>query len=269
MLIGCPGPCPNFFFLSTAKVNFNTVDIADNVESIYIKQALLNLSRTIDDPTSIPSQIDIAAGTAQTSNSVTPTATAPFSSSIARAPTGVTNTLAGSGLSIGLSDAWQQSWTISPITDGDNLRNLRALYRYVVVENANLRTEYQPALINSGGKFALDPYALREPHCVLCTNRLVPNPHLHKGWLYWSSDDPAVRPRLPPPGIGTVDLGRWGRHELYMAATDFDRGYLNDFVLFTMGSGAGPSAATTKQGTGGAASKRFELIIPQQIQPQQ
>jgi hypothetical protein len=257
---------------ASTQLNYNTLDIAENVESVYVRQALINLSRTIDDQTTVPSQIEIAAGTAQTSNSVTPSLTAPFSHAVTRAASGaVTSTaLAGGGLSLGASDAWQQSWTISPVTDGDNLRNLRALYRYVVVEGADLRREYQPALALTGGKYVIDPYALLKPHCVLCTTSLIPNQRLHKGWLFWSSDDPEIPARMPAAGVQTVDLGHWGRHELYMSAEDFRRGYLNDFVLFTMGTGPGPSAPSAKGSAGpGAAGKRFELIIPQQIQPQQ
>jgi hypothetical protein len=261
---------------ASTQLNYNTVDIAGNVESIYVRQALANLSRTIDDPTAVPSQIDIAAGTAQTSNSLTPGFTSPITPALTRSGAGVTTStaIAGAGFTFSGNDAWQQSWTISPVTDGNNLRNLRALYRYVVIPTADLRREYHPSVILQKGRYILDPYALRKPHCVLCTPALIPNEHLQRGWLFWSSDDPEIPERLPPQAFRTVYLGHWGRHNLYMTAFDYERGYLNDFVLFIMGTGPGPGDQSAGGkggggGGGGAASKRFELIIPQQIQPQQ
>jgi hypothetical protein len=258
---------------ASAQLNYNTLDIAESVGSLYVRQALINLSRTIDNPTSIPSQIEIAAGSVQTSNSITPSINEPLTKAITSSGTGaVTSTvLAGSALNIGASNGWQQNWTISPITDGDNLRNLRALYRYVVV-GSNLREEYRPPLSLKNDKYVFDPYALQQPHCVLCTAALIPNRKLHTGWLYWTSDNPSVPARLPPEGVEIVDLGHWGKHELFMSAESYQRGYLSDFVLFVMGVGAGPTETAAAGGKGGggggAASKRYELIIPQQIQPQ-
>jgi hypothetical protein len=241
------------------------IDIAGSVDGIYISQVLENFSKLIDNNFAIPSQIDVAAGTVQTSNSITPSITFPFTKSITRVgkavPVAVTPAVTAS---VAASDGWQQSWTISPITDADSLRNLRALYRNVVVSDANLRIEYHSPS---------DKTALQQPHCVLCTSAHIPNPKLHgKGWLYWTSDiGTGVPERLPPPGVPTVDLGHWGRHELLMTASAYQGGYLHDFVLFVMGYtpvGSAPSAGGGKGGGGGAAQKRFELIIPQQIQPQ-
>jgi hypothetical protein len=253
---------------ASTQLNYNTLDIAANVEGIYVKQALINLSKTIDNPYAIPSQIDLAAGTVQTSASISPSVNTPLSKAISRSGTGViTGTaLAGSGFSLSGSDGFQQSYTVSPITDGNNLRNLRALYRYALFDEADLQREYRPPLVQSKGKYSFDPYALLEPQCVLCTSRLIPNRNLHKAWVYWSPG------HMPDTGIETVSLGIWGNHELYMSADAYRRGYLDNFVLFIMGTGAGPADASGagKGGGGpGAANKRFELIIPQQINPQQ
>jgi hypothetical protein len=251
---------------ASAQLNYNTLDIAARVDDLYVNQALANLSKTIDNHYAIPSQIDVAAGTVQTSASVTPSISYPLSKTVLTSGTGTitSESLAGSGLTVGASDAWQQSWTISPITDGDNLRNLRALYRYVVVEDAKLEIEYTPA-----DKKA----SLQQPHCVLCTPKYAINRRLHpeaRGWLYWSSDiGSGVPQRLPPEGLQTVHLGHWGNHELFIAADAYYRGYLHDFVLFVMGTTLPSSGPTPAKGGGaGASSKRFELIIPQSIQPQ-
>jgi hypothetical protein len=252
---------------ASTQLNYNTNDIAANVEGIYAKQALVNLSRTIDNPNSIPSQIDIAAGTVQTSASITPSVTTPLSKTIAEAGNGARTgmTLAGSGFSLAGNDAFQQSYTVSPITDGNNLRNLRALYRYALFDDADLRREYRPPLVQNKGKYNVDPYALLEPQCVLCTARLIPNRHLHKAWIFWSPD------HMPDPSVQVISLGTWGNHELFMSREAYRKGYFDDFVLFIMGSGAGPSdtSAAAGKGGGGSTNKRFDLIIPQQINPQQ
>jgi hypothetical protein len=146
------------------------------------------------------------------------------------------------------------------------------LYRYAVFEEADLRREYRPPLVQKKGKYSLDPYALLEPQCVLCTAKLVPNRNLHKAWIYWSSNNPNAPGRMPAPGIEVVSLGLWGNHELYVSQDAYRSGYLDDFVLFIMGAGAGPSDASAasggKGGGGGSVNKRFDLIVPQQINPQ-
>lgn len=129
---------------ASRQLNYNTLDIASAVESLYTKQVLENLSKFIDEPFATPSQLDFAAGTVQTSNSVTPTITFPLSTSVATAvgsATTKTTTIAGSSLGIGASDSWQQNWTVTPISDANTLRNLRALYRYVIY-GTDLKSEY-------------------------------------------------------------------------------------------------------------------------------
>jgi hypothetical protein len=191
----------------------------------------------------------------------------PFSKQISQSGVGVTTgtVLAGTGLALGGNDTFQQAYTVSPITDGNNLRNLRALYRYALFPEANIRKEYHPALVQSKGKYRIDPYALLEPQCVLCTPSLIPNRKLHRAWIYWSPG------HMADPGVQTVSLGLWGNHELFISLDDYQHGYLDDFVLFIMGSGAGPSDASAsngKGGGGGSTNKRFDLIIPQQINPE-
>jgi hypothetical protein len=269
---------------ASTQLNYNTLDVASTIDSLYVKQTLNNLSKFIDNGEALPSQIDVAAGTIQTSNSIAPAVTGvPLTNTVVRTGVGAVMSSSHSGAAVGVtaSDSWQQSWTIAPITDGDSLRNLRALYRYVVVDGASLLDEYKPALIATAkGNFQVDPYALRPPHCVLCSTppksaKLKVNENLHKGWLYWESDlGSSIPPRLTPEGAEPVDLGHFGNHELFMTRRDYQAGYLYDFVLFIMGSGAGPSPPSVGGGaakTGGGAGsvqKRFDLIIPQQINPQ-
>jgi hypothetical protein len=126
---------------ASTQLNYNTLDLASTYESLILKQVLYNLTRTMDDPYSIPSQIKVSAGSAQTTNSVTPTLTDPLNASqvvtnqittaatvTKLASTAVTN--ANKSLSVAANDQWLQSWSLDPVSDTDELRRLRALYQY-------------------------------------------------------------------------------------------------------------------------------------------
>ena len=143
---------------ASTQVNYNTLDLASTVDSLVTRQVLDNLSKIIDNPLAIPAQVDIAAGSATTSYSITPTFTDPytqavtttstFASAVAATATKTTTnttTKASSPQSVGLglSDTWLQNWTISPVTGSDDLRRLRALYRYQFSgDKSELRAEY-------------------------------------------------------------------------------------------------------------------------------
>ena len=166
---------------ASTQLNYNTLDISNTVGDLYTRQTLANLSRYIDDPMALPSQLDLLQGTIQTSNSVTPTVTAPFTASIvnglsrasAVGTTTHTATIAGSGISLCASDTWQQNWNVVPMSDQNTLRNLRALYRHVLYPNSSLQIEYTVARLAVDGKtlkdrtFPPDPYALQEPQQAL------------------------------------------------------------------------------------------------------
>jgi hypothetical protein len=265
---------------ASTQLNYNTLDIASTVESVYTRQILMNLSRTIDEPYAMPSQIDLSAGVIQTSNSVTPSTTTPLSRTITRNGLDVVTTAvtAGTTATVGVGDTWQQNWTISPISDANTLRNLRALYRYVVW-GADLVDEYHIPRMAKDGSYRINPYMLEQPHCVLCkepAGKLQPNDNLHRGkWLYWTSYGGSVAPeRLPPPGVAVVNLGHYGNHDLLMLAEHYYKGYLSDFTLFMLPN-AVPSETANKPGGpggpggGGGRGPNFNVIVPQQIIPAQ
>jgi len=268
---------------ASEQLDYNTVDIASTIGDIYTQQALNNLSKTIDFRYSIPSEADIAAGTIQTSNSITPTLTFPLSNSFMKAA-GATTTktfaIAGSSLGIGASDAWQQNWTVSPVTDSNALRNLQALYRSVIDGPEVLKSDYQPSrMFDKDGKFGDDPYYLQEPHCVLCTDQKIPNKKLGGKWLYWTTVSHFGAPsRMPSDNPALRDLGHFGNHELYIREDAYDRGDLANFVLFTMPNAEPPQGAAgapSGRPAGGAAGapgggrSNFNLILPQAILPPQ
>jgi hypothetical protein len=267
---------PLLFACASSQLNYNTLDIANSVEGLYTRQALDNLSRYIDEPDAIPSQIDILQGTVQTTASLTPSVNFPLTQSITktgmRAAATLTTThtdlLAGAAGSLGASDTWQQNWNVVPLSDANTLRNLRALYRYVVYPNVPLlQAEYTVARIAKGGKFVDDPYAISEPQCVLCTPSHTPNQRLQAGWLYWTPGHP------PPPDTPIVDLGIHGRHQLFMTAHDYINGYLSDFVLFLMPvapltAGSPPKPGTvTPGGRAAPTSNRGPYINRPPVQP--
>lgn len=143
---------------ASTQVNYNTLDLASSVDGLITRQVLDNLSKIIDNPLAIPAQVDIAAGSATTQNSITPTFTDPYTRAVTTTGTftsavaaTVTNTTTNTttkasspqSIGLGLSDTWQQNWTISPVTGSDDLRRLRALYRYELFgDKSALKAEY-------------------------------------------------------------------------------------------------------------------------------
>lgn len=236
LLLGC----------ASTQLTYNTLDVGGSIESIYRRQTLLNLSKTIDDNWALPSQFEIAAGTVQTSNSVTPNVTFPVSTAVARNGSAVVTSLtrAGAGMTVAANDGWQQSWTVAPVTETVQLRQLRAIYRKVLGKDD---PEYKRAL----QKFY---------------------PHAREGWIYWTSEPGSpVGERLPEDGSPTVDLGQYGNHHLLVKVSDYKAGNIQELILAVMAvnDSGSTSVAGKKKGTsGGGGGKKFNLIIPQQIQPQ-
>ena len=120
---------------ASTQLTYNTLDVGGSIETIYLRQTLGNLSKTINDNWALPSHFEIAAGSVQTSNSISPSLGFPISNSIARSGAGVITGIAtaGAGMTLGAGDGWQQSWTLAPITEAAQLRELRALYRKVLL----------------------------------------------------------------------------------------------------------------------------------------
>jgi hypothetical protein len=241
-LVGC----------SQAQLTGNTIEVSTTVDILYTKQVLDNLSKYIDEPYAIPGQSDVQTGTILTSNTVTPSVGFPLSQAItntraAAAALTVTHgtSLAAVSGNISAGQQWQQSWNLVPLTDANILRNLRALYRYVIYDT-DLTSEYQVPRLTNGKP---DPEWLREPQCVLCGARQQVNPLLQRGWLYWTSEISQITDRPPPSDVSVVDLGRFGTHNLFMTALDFKSGKLANFTLFVM-----PNSSPTQTGKGAAGS---------------
>jgi hypothetical protein len=249
---------------ASTQLNNNTINISSSVDSLYIREALENVSKFVDNPHSIPSQIDISAGTVQTVMTIQPSMTFPLTSQSTRTLTNAAalsraqaNQLSGAGATVGAVDTQQQNWNIIPVNDANALRNLQAIYRYVLYREP-LNETYHPPRIYVNNKFYLDPYYLQTPQCVLCarSSALLPpeaakslkvNPDLHFGWLHW--DDEALKAEAG----ALVDLGKFGNHELYMSKAAYDNGYLAKFVFFTLPLASEPTETFGGGGGGGGA----------------
>jgi hypothetical protein len=215
-LAGCAG----------TQLKYNTLDIASTVTAIHTNQVLENLSRFIDEPYALPSQVDITSGTIQTSNSITPTVTSPLSRAANRNSGGDITSLAtaGGGLTVAASDTWLQSWLVTPISDSTNLTNIMALYHYVIY-GADFKE-----------KVVLPPAALR----------LAPRR------IFWDGAAADGTSNPPPEGVEIVDLGHFRNHELYITRSDFNEGYLTHLVLLVL-----PTTPPTQPSKGGKKGKGF------------
>jgi hypothetical protein len=137
------------------QLNYNTVDLATSSSSLVTDQILSNLAKFRASAYAIPSQVSIPSGSATTTNSVSPTIGGPIGA-------GVTTTLANAAATplflantrthvvpngtfgASAADQWSQNWTLTPLEDPDQLRRLRALYRFGAgqITRAQFECEY-------------------------------------------------------------------------------------------------------------------------------
>jgi hypothetical protein len=243
--------CLSFLILAgcaSTQLNYNTLEIAGTIDSTYTKEALNNLSKFVDNPYAIPSQVILGGGLIQTTNAITPSVTFPLTPQIAQTATGTlsslslasTGTIAGAGAGLSGTNSAQQQYQVLPLNDANTLRNQQALYRHAVY-GTPLVGAYRTHTVFFANKFYEDPYLLQLPHCVLCAirqgtfspekPRVYENPALPGKWLYWSDDllGEALSPRDE-----FLALGRFGNHNLFMRKADYAAGVLSNFVLFTL-----------------------------------
>jgi hypothetical protein len=267
---------------ASTQLNYNAVEISSTIDSVYTRETLNNLSKFIDDPNAIPSQVMMVGGTVQTVNTVNPSISFPLSAQVARTtqatPTALTltsaNTLAGTGASVSGTNSASQNYTIAPLNDANTLRNQRALYRHAVF-GTRLIDHYSTPQIFFQNKFFADPYHLQKPHCVLCAVKqgefsgqqhpaVYENEALPPKWLYWDND-PHLNELLAKGD--PVDLGRYGNHELFMSRADYYNGTLTNFVVFTLPNTEpaevfSPIAVHLTPGTPGATATSAITVVP-------
>jgi hypothetical protein len=148
---------------ASTQLNSNTLDLASSSESLITSQVLYNLKKFGSAPYAIPAQVSIPSGSATTTNAVTPTLGGAIGPSLtttlansAAAPgffaTTKTHLNPNSTLSVSVGDQWSQNWTLTPLSDPDQLRRLRALYRFGAgwTNRPKLACEY-PVVQKTGG----------------------------------------------------------------------------------------------------------------------
>ncbi len=282
---------------ASTQLNSNTMEIASTVESLQTRQVLYNISKFIDNYDTIPDQISIGSGTVSVTNSVTPNISGTLTSTnvitAAQSTTrAVSKVLGGSG-----TDQWNESWGIAPVSDGDALRRLRALYLFVANDDPAELHNYPPQLVSftppskdqiptctkwantacDGPVLVRDPFFQNRFHSVLVLGK--PNRALcPEGWLYYTGLSPASGVERPPPSSpAPIFLGHFGNHDLFTTAEAMKKRCLSNFVLFVLDA-AGETSSPTSGGGGGAAGKSKGATIqvlppstltPDQIQPRQ
>jgi hypothetical protein len=142
---------------ASAQLNYNTLDLASTTDQLLTRQVLYNLEKFVDSETAIPAQLTISSGSASTTNSISPGFSTPFDaiSATTRAveqttSTKITNTTVitknPASASVNGTDLWSQNWSFSPISDVQQMRRLRALYRYAVDGDARAFLDRYPIL---------------------------------------------------------------------------------------------------------------------------
>jgi hypothetical protein len=133
---------------ASTQLNHNALDLASTVDSLVSRQVLHNLSKFIDEPSAIPTQVNISSGSATTTNSLTASFANPLGSTSTLAHTvasaasttvtdAKTTARAAKTLTPAATDTWTQTWGLSTITDPDQMRRVRALYRFATGTSGN------------------------------------------------------------------------------------------------------------------------------------
>jgi hypothetical protein len=130
---------------ASTQLNHNTMDLASTTDDLLQRQVLHNLERFIDSDAAIPAQIVITSGAASTTNSLTPSISAPFANGV----NGTQVTRPAITGSLSASDTWSQNWGFAPINDVYQMRRLSALYRYAVDGDAAAFVQNYPPLFKS------------------------------------------------------------------------------------------------------------------------
>jgi hypothetical protein len=209
---------------ATAELNENTLDLAGTVGYLQTAQIIDNLGRFIDSPDAIPAQIALTGGIVQIANTINPTWMRPYSFLTTG---GVTTASKEKVLQLDYIDQWTENWNLAPVSDSEDLKRLRALYRYAVYGDAHDCAARCSKTLDFDGDYSAT--FIRDIQGRAHNVEPVPRIHddIHTGWLYWSAPGggKAVLP-APPPGpvhsIGTAE----GRT---LFTTDPE--YYSDFVI--------------------------------------
>jgi hypothetical protein len=117
---GCAGPI----------LNQNTEYLGSTIGALEERQVLKNLSRFVENPWAMPGHVELANGQIQETNQLGINLKYPYTHTAA--PSGVT-LASGSEFDVNPAQTQdQESYSLLPVTDPDDLRRLRAIYHYAV-----------------------------------------------------------------------------------------------------------------------------------------
>lgn len=212
-----------------AQLSGNMLGLASTIADLQTSQVLDNLGRFIDDPDAIPAQAVLISGTATVVNTLDPSFAVPLdlASKFVRQLTTSSNT------------QWSANWNVLPVTDADDLRHLRALYRFAVYGGL---AGGKPSPERPGSYDFESDYGTRsdpqsgEWRPAAYTGHESPNARgvVHTGWLFWTDSLGNATPDRPsrPDGKPLFRLGRIGNHVLYTT----DRAAWSGFVIAVQGA---------------------------------
>jgi hypothetical protein len=213
----------------STQLNQNTLDLASTVAYLHRSQVIDNLGRFIENRDTIPAEVALTGGIVQVKNEINPQWIYPYSFlTLGSKPTNST----ARELHLGFSDSWTENWNMAPVAEGEDLKRLRALYRYAVYgdvndcqarcsDKYNLEEDYRNTYIRD---------VQGRPHKVEPVPRL--HAEIHTGWLYWSEPGfgEAVLPQKPD--VPVQSIGVYGTRTLYTT----NPGYFSDFIIATLGA---------------------------------
>ena len=211
------------------QLNQNTLALASTLGYLHREQVIDNLGRFIDDPDAIPAAVALTGGIVQVENKIETNWTYPYSLLVTSARAEGTGTRQ---LALDYTNQWVQNWDMAPVADSEDLKRLRALFRYAVYGDVNdcrarcsdkydLESEYEATFIRD---------VQGRPHKVEPVPRV--GHEVHTGWLYWSEPG-SDKPVLPTPPAAPVEaIGVYGSRVLYTTSQEF----FGDFVIAMLGA---------------------------------
>ena len=243
---------------ASLQLNFNALDLASTVDSLLLKQVLLNLSRTIDNDAALPTQVSIAAGTVSTTNTLAPAVSSiPLATSstttntiATAAATTITNANAVSRAAAALAGTATnnatQTWTIDPATDAYDLSRMRALYQYVICRNFSddcdyiLYDNYPVQTTSDNNKNVVrDVSFLVLPRCVICLREkdysTTPNLPILDISKLPTANDSRINPKLHKFHIGWLGYSGYAAITKLMSPRTeqmFELGHFGNHDLF-------------------------------------
>ena len=125
--------------------------MASTLNQIQFQQVVDNLAMFKHNASSLPAQVRVQSGTVQVADQVSPS----FSL------TWPANVQATRGAGVSAARQWTEKWDVVPVTDPNDLRRLRALYRWAVgvIDYAQLKQTYDAINQEEGRVAAAAPVA--------------------------------------------------------------------------------------------------------------